>query len=554
MEKNIRVNIGGFVFNLSQTAFSHLEAYFNQIKQAFDEEEAEEISKDIEYRIAELLREKGMSGDTVVDENDILLILNQIGTPVETEEEEFKSETSPESSPKKPLFRHPDDRYLGGVCGGLGVWLNLNPNVVRAVFIILALFKGIGILIYGILWVITPEAKSRVDLLKMQGKTPTLNNLSEAISSEFKYLKQSFGRIKNSEGFKQLPEHINNLLIGITKIFLGLFRILLFGVGLISLVVSSAVLFVFVASLFFPFSVYSPWAWLNSAFDPIQLIFWQQSMVVKTGAVLVIGIPLLFILIGSLRILFNLPYRQKKWIRLSGLLMWLTGFFMLGSVALNMKKMLREDARKEVITDLEDMKNDTLYVRFKKQDLQPLRIGDANMEIDYATWDINKDKAQLIGKVPFYIRTTTEDSVFKIKWIKYAAGPSEKEAEKEIENISYFSTFKNDTLILNEYFTLKDSAKYWRHQRVKVYIYVPENKAIEFNGNIRKKKIRGIDRYVQKNLPKRWINKDNELIYWKDLARKRQEIENVSDHQTDTLPKPELPDEIEEMKKELEDL
>jgi phage shock protein C len=54
------------------------------------------------------------------------------------------------------LYRSRTNSVLGGVCGGLGDYLKLDPTLVRLVFIVLALADGIGILIYLVLWLITP--------------------------------------------------------------------------------------------------------------------------------------------------------------------------------------------------------------------------------------------------------------------------------------------------------------------------------------------------------------------------------------------------------------
>jgi len=56
----------------------------------------------------------------------------------------------------KRLYRKQNDKILAGVCAGLGDYLNIDPTLVRIIFIILV-FAGLeGVLIYLILWLITP--------------------------------------------------------------------------------------------------------------------------------------------------------------------------------------------------------------------------------------------------------------------------------------------------------------------------------------------------------------------------------------------------------------
>ena len=58
----------------------------------------------------------------------------------------------------KKLYRSTKDRWIGGVCGGLGEYFKLDPTLVRIIFILIALFMmGGGILIYLILWLIIPQ-------------------------------------------------------------------------------------------------------------------------------------------------------------------------------------------------------------------------------------------------------------------------------------------------------------------------------------------------------------------------------------------------------------
>jgi phage shock protein C len=57
----------------------------------------------------------------------------------------------------KRLFRSRKDRILGGVCGGLGNYLNVDPVLVRVVWAILFFAAGVGLLAYILAWIIIPE-------------------------------------------------------------------------------------------------------------------------------------------------------------------------------------------------------------------------------------------------------------------------------------------------------------------------------------------------------------------------------------------------------------
>ena len=58
---------------------------------------------------------------------------------------------------ERTLYRSRDDRMLAGVCGGIGEYFALDPTLVRLVFVLLAVFTGIGVLAYIVLWIVVPE-------------------------------------------------------------------------------------------------------------------------------------------------------------------------------------------------------------------------------------------------------------------------------------------------------------------------------------------------------------------------------------------------------------
>ncbi len=54
------------------------------------------------------------------------------------------------------LMRSESERMIAGVCGGLAQYLEIDPVLVRLAFVVLFLASGLGLVIYGILWLIMP--------------------------------------------------------------------------------------------------------------------------------------------------------------------------------------------------------------------------------------------------------------------------------------------------------------------------------------------------------------------------------------------------------------
>jgi phage shock protein C len=56
----------------------------------------------------------------------------------------------------KRLYRSKDEKMIAGVCGGLAKFMGLDPTVVRLIFVLLFFAPPSGVLIYLVLWLITP--------------------------------------------------------------------------------------------------------------------------------------------------------------------------------------------------------------------------------------------------------------------------------------------------------------------------------------------------------------------------------------------------------------
>jgi phage shock protein C len=55
------------------------------------------------------------------------------------------------------LYRSKTDRVIAGVCGGIAQHLNIDPIIIRILFLIAFLTEGFGLLLYIILWIAIPE-------------------------------------------------------------------------------------------------------------------------------------------------------------------------------------------------------------------------------------------------------------------------------------------------------------------------------------------------------------------------------------------------------------
>ncbi|MDN3668441.1 PspC domain-containing protein [Echinicola jeungdonensis] len=87
----------------------------------------------------------------------------------------------PEEKNIKKLYRNPDDRVIGGVSSGLAAYFNIDVIWTRLGFVGMTFLGGSGFVLYIILWIITPMAKSITERIQMKGGEITLSNIESTI-------------------------------------------------------------------------------------------------------------------------------------------------------------------------------------------------------------------------------------------------------------------------------------------------------------------------------------------------------------------------------------
>lgn len=199
MNKTVTINIAGLVFHIDEDAYNKLDTYINAVRNSIQQDEKEEIIADIEARIAELFADRIDSQTAVIRMNNVDEIINIMGKPEDyiIEEENVNSNQSFQSSasfkqPKK-VYRDGEKRILGGVCAGLGHYLNVDVVWIRIIFILLFFLYGLSTLVYFILWIIIPKARTVADVLEMKGEPVNISNIEkqfrQGISSSYQTLK-----------------------------------------------------------------------------------------------------------------------------------------------------------------------------------------------------------------------------------------------------------------------------------------------------------------------------------------------------------------------------
>ncbi len=187
MKITVSINLGGYSFNIDEDAYAELKRYLKNLELHFaGEESSSEILSDIEARMAELLRVKLTGYKQVITIEDVREVISIMGTPEDISDNEGPSRKEKFSTPgSHRMYRDPDKRIIGGVCSGMGAYWDIEPWIIRVIFVALSLAGGLGILVYLILYIVLPEAKTTAQKIEMKGDPVNIHNIKESVKKEF---------------------------------------------------------------------------------------------------------------------------------------------------------------------------------------------------------------------------------------------------------------------------------------------------------------------------------------------------------------------------------
>ena len=157
VNKKLSVKIGSTAFSIEEGAYRALENYLDDIRERLDEATAEETLDDLEMRIADLLSGWLGSLEGTVDLYLVRKVQEQIGRPEEFGELRKPHNAESEEAPIKRLARSTADKVIGGVCGGIAKFTNIDPTLLRIATLLLIFFGGLSLWIYIILWIFLPK-------------------------------------------------------------------------------------------------------------------------------------------------------------------------------------------------------------------------------------------------------------------------------------------------------------------------------------------------------------------------------------------------------------
>jgi phage shock protein PspC (stress-responsive transcriptional regulator) len=187
MKITVSINLGGYSFNIDEDAYAELKIYLKNLELHFaGEESSSEILSDIESRMAEIFRTKITTYKQVINIDDVRQAIAVMGTPEDISDNDGPTAREKFSSPGyHRMYRDPDHRVIGGVCSGMGAYWDIDPVIVRVIFVAITLAGGIGALVYLILYVVLPEARTTSQKIEMKGHPVNIHNITDSVKKEF---------------------------------------------------------------------------------------------------------------------------------------------------------------------------------------------------------------------------------------------------------------------------------------------------------------------------------------------------------------------------------
>ena len=402
MKKNISINFFGTIYAIDEDAYRLLEDYIANMKLYFSHEEGgEEIADDIEHRVAELLWEYKEQGMSAVDIDTVKEIIEKIGNPADIddegsskhtttatdnasdtpdeEEENRKREQEDEKKSEqnglntlvdkindlfaklrqnmegRHLYRDTKNKMLGGVCAGLAEYFNLCDVVFwRLGFILLVLCIPIDFdhkfslsipVLYLLLWLVLPEAKTPEDRLRMKGVKVTPENLAEQI------IRDSSDSQKPSKASARTP-FLSGCLSVLFFLAIGCLMIPLFGFFFLALIFTIC-LFLFTFELFDTSVLFSPTklTQFNDALEAIGALPWLAGI----SGILIFGI----LIYSAIRVLRRQSEPMAKSTKTTLLFTWFIAlaFFIVSFTLICIRMNALDDIRR---TELSTRNNITL--------------------------------------------------------------------------------------------------------------------------------------------------------------------------------------------------
>ena len=485
MNKTVNINLGGLFFHIDEDAYQKLTHYFEAIKRSLSNTSGQdEILKDIEMRIGELITEKHSNDKQVISFKEVEEIIEVMGQPEDYRidgDEPIEATYIPTGNKiTKKLYRDTENGMIGGVLAGLGHYFGVDKVWLRIFLLIMAIAWGTGILAYIILWIAMPEAVTTSEKLEMRGEPVTISNIEKKVKEEIEMLSEKFKSTdfdKMRQQMRTNSEKFNTNFKGYLEAF---FNVIAKVIGVLMILGSLAILVVFLIGVLafgttnFPSFPFHSFVELGNFTDyPI----WFFGLLFYVA----VSIPSFFVLLLGIKLIAPNSKSIGSIVKYVLLALWIIAIAILISIGVKQASEYAYNGRVFEKQSINLNPKDTLLIKFKNNDYYAKDVA------DYTDFEITKDSLHqdvvYSNMISFEIEKTDEKLPF-IKINKEAKGKSFEDAKNRAEKIKYGYKIVGNQLILDNYLITELKNKY-RDQKIGIKLYLPKGTLFKMNSSMK---------------------------------------------------------------------
>lgn len=429
-----------------------------------------------------------------------------------------------ETNVAKRLYRNPNDRFLGGVCGGIAAYFKIDAWIPRLLFAAPLFLNLMGmisipffpwnkffddvdfnwsinmsvIVIYVVLWVIIPRANTVKQKLEMMGEEEYIKSIRETVSDNIANVKSkadggdnytksylATGIADNSEKIivdsmpPEPPRHQtpkayvnttassgNSGCLSALGIFL---KIIFFTFAGIFAVAMTGMLIAFLVA--------------GTKFIPLKSLFIDQgyeNTMLWLSVALLFAVPIISVIVWIIR--RSMKAKSRPAIGIASIILWVVGIFSATMLGFKIAEKFSVESSTENIQALSTFNGDKLYVDMSNYPsdyyLFSSGFGPGTDLDNFPYYTINEDSL-LFSNIKLQI-VQSQDSLYHVRTISSSSGKNLKIAKRNTEQFTYPLQQQDSLLLLPEFFSTPISQGF-RMQGMIVEIAIPTGKKIEID-------------------------------------------------------------------------
>ncbi len=489
MKKTLQIHIGGRHFQIDEDAYAKLTHYLEDLKRQFsaEGESGKEIVEDIEQRISELLENKISPNKQAITLEDVLDAVKTIGNIDNSEYSPSDSSTVEATDRKyeRRLYRDEENKYIGGIAAGLGAYFDIDPLWFRLAFVILSIvnlafppgfiFKGTGIVIYVILWIVVPKARTTTEKLQMRGRPVNLSNIKDTVNAEYEKVKSNMQGFSHSATADRTRNAVENVMRAIGLVIVAVLKFIIGAVGIFFLVLGSVFLAGLIMAILGFTNFFGHFQFWDGWNIPDYAAVFSSSghyYLVLISLIILVLIPVAALIYGGVKIIFGIRSNHRV-LRAFLLTAWILALILfIALVMLNVpKNAVKATSSQSTVIEPAGYKTVFLSMRDNTEHQKITQYRVLGLQFHYS----NRDD-MLYNKSELTLERSSDDKMH-LTVSRNIRNIGMKHSERYFDRIDYNWSVNDSSLMLDEFFSTDDE-DFWMFPDVELKLRIPEGQRV----------------------------------------------------------------------------